>query len=123
MEGDSQITPFSKDLGGIPMKKNQWIMQKNQHSGRIKQFLKFSKCETLDELTNLNPAKIELLLNEYVESLQDKNTECTIIQKVDSVVMFFSVNEMFIFNELTSEYFRDMKYYENDGDEENTEEY
>jgi hypothetical protein len=90
---------------------NRWVLEKNQHSNKIKQFLRFTKYDTLDELVNLSKAEIEYILLEYVEDLQHINALSTIISKVDSVVMFYSVNDIDIHNELTSEWHRKMEWY------------
>ena len=80
------------------MRKNQFAIQKNQTSRQILQFRHFCKCETLDELVNLNLDYITLMVKEYLTMLREglEQKQSTIQGKATAIEYFYKVNGIVI---------------------------
>ena len=85
-------------FGDVMTRKNQFVIRKNQTSRQILQSQHFCKCETLEELVNLNLDYITLMVKEYIvmlrEGLQQKQS--TIQGKATAIEYFYKVNDIVI---------------------------
>lgn len=67
-------------------------MSKNKYSGIIRQFLKFSQKESLDDLVNLSSNVIQELIISYRDTMILFQTNSTVEYKVNALWYFYDVN-------------------------------
>ena len=78
------------------MKTNQWEVtytyQKTQRSVMILQYLKYSKCKTLDDLINLPYNQTKELLDDYMKYIMTINRDNVVRNKMYAIDHFYKVN-------------------------------
>lgn len=78
------------------MANNKWILQDNQHGKIISHYLAFSKCKSLNDLVSLGEIALETLLIRWGNSLIHKHKWNSVRSKLDTIVMFYSINDVTI---------------------------
>jgi hypothetical protein len=73
---------------------NVWELRKNQHGAMILQYMRYSKCKSLDELINFPLDKIGEMLDEYMSYIMEINTENVVTNKMYVLQRFFEVNDI-----------------------------
>jgi len=60
----------------------------------VSQYLKYSKCKTLDDLINLPLDKTTELINDYMFTILSINTDNVVVNKMVALEYFYEVNEI-----------------------------
>ena len=76
------------------MIKNKWVIRDNPTSVMVSQYLKYSKCKTLDDLINLPLDKTTELINDYMFTILSINTDNVVVNKMVALEYFYEVNEI-----------------------------
>ena len=76
------------------MVKNKWVIRENPTSVMVLQYLKYSKCKTLDDLINLPLDKTTELINDYMFTILSINTDNVVVNKMVALEYFYEVNEI-----------------------------
>ena len=76
------------------MVKNKWVIRENPTSVMVLQYLKYSKCKTLDDLINLSLDKTTELINDYMFTILSINTDNVVVNKMVALEYFYEVNEI-----------------------------
>ena len=76
------------------MVKNKWVIRENPTSVMVLQYLKYSKCKTLDDLINLSLDKTTELINDYMFTILSINTDNVVANKMVALEYFYEVNEI-----------------------------
>ena len=75
------------------MLKNRFWISKNQNSKMVLQFLDYSEKGSLDELLNIDEKEIHELITNYENYLESVNSYSTITNKIESILLFYSINK------------------------------
>lgn len=80
---------------------NKWIVRNNRTSRRILHFMKWSGCESLDDLAEIPFGEIIYLIQRYIQRLRYIDIEKDVGGFVESIKLFYKVNGIHIKKEFS----------------------